>query len=141
MKRDRIANELVIPFVINTTYLTNTGILTANWDTMHGGANPTNILLIATMAAWGAGGVVTIRLQHCLTSGGAYTTHKTCAVMNQTSGITCFIAEIKDYQRFIRLSFDVTVAVCTLSVTGILTRSRREPVTQFDTAVAEVAVT
>ena len=61
MKRDRIANELVIPFVINTTYLTNTGILTANWDTFHGGANPTNMLLMATMSAWWRSVMITVK--------------------------------------------------------------------------------
>lgn len=139
MKRDRVNNEKIIPFVTPATYTTNTGILTANWDTMHGRSNPTNMLLTLIMGTWGAGGIVTVRVQHCATSNGTYTTHKTLANATQASGIACWIAQVSDFQRFVRLSFDVTVASCVLSIIGNLARGRREPVTQEN--VATLAVT
>lgn len=129
--RDLLNKNLVIPFVNQTTYQTNTGILTANYDLMTARMGPTECFLIALMASgWAANGVVTLRLQDCTTSGGAYATRGTM-VCNQTTGHLVFIGQISNPRRHVRLSFDVTVKAATLTVIGIFTRGRKEPVSQF----------
>jgi len=138
-KRDMTNNTLVIPFVTHTTHQTNTGILTSNYDTMRGGANPTRMLLILLMSSWGSGGSVTVRVQDCNTSNGTFSTRATLGAANQSTGQTCFMAEVSDFRRFVRLSYDVTGAACTLSIIGICQRGRKEPVTQYD-AVGKLSV-
>lgn len=131
--RDLIHKDLVITFVNQITYQTNTGILSANYDLMASRMNPTECLLIAIMTAgWGANGQVTLRLQDALTSGGAFATRGTM-VCTRASGNRTFIGQISNPRRFVRLSYDVTGNACTLSVIGIFTRSRKEPITQLPT--------
>ena len=139
-KRDMSNNTLIVPFVNQTTYQTNTGILTANYDLFTGRMQLTRMMLLIVMSGWGAGGSVVIRLQDCATSGGAYATRATLATVTRPAATMVYFSEHRAFRRFVRLSFDVTGNSVTMTILGILQRGRREPVTQFP-GVAEVSIT
>jgi len=128
-KRDRIHNEMVIPFYHDEAISTNVYTSTA-YDTRLGRSYPTNMLLILVMKTWAAGGTMIVRCQHCNTQAGTYTTFKSFANARQTTGCSVFIGQANFFRRWIRLVVYNTGGVGGLTAIGVLARGKREPVTQ-----------
>ena len=138
MKRDRINNELVIPFLVNAHQSSGvTGKNTASFDAWNPRSMPSNILVMVLVADWAAAGTLDFRFQDS-DDNVTFTTHKTAAQATGAAG-SIFIFEVDDYKRYIRLNYDSSHP-CTLSVVGTAARGRREPVTQL-TGTVTLAVT
>lgn len=139
MRRDRIANEKVIDFLSPVTRVPGT-VYTAKFDTQTsqtsvGGSREalTNLLLMILMGDWGVGGTVNITVQHCQTQNGTYTTHSTIAQMLQSEDEDLYLAEVKNFYRYIRLMVVFAGAICDVAIVGTGNRSRRERVVQLGT--------
>ena len=142
MKRDRISNEKIINFLVPASYTAGTHVSSTidmqTAQTSVGGSREaiSNLLLALTVGAtWGALGTIDITIQHSL-DGTTFTTHSTVAQITQASGETLFLAELKDFRRYVRLSVVVAVGTCLCAIVGNGSRSRRERVVQLGTEVA-----
>lgn len=127
-KRDRVNNEMVIPFYHDQALTTNVYNTTA-YDTRLGRSYPTNMLLILLTKSWSAGATMVVRCQHSDTQTGTYVTFKSFANARQTTGCSVFIGQANFFKRWIRLRIWNTGAVA-LTAIGVLARGKREPVTQ-----------
>ena len=144
MRRDRIANEKVIdylPPVACTAGATSTGDI---FDTMresisqNARENHTNVLLmISIMSGWGATGTLTVVFQHHTGPLGAnMVAYATLALMGGMESEDLYLAEIKDFNRYNRVTATPATANVTLCILGSANRSRREPVVQVGTEKA-----
>jgi len=148
MRRDRISNERIINFLAPGTRLAG-GYQSASIDMMTsqvivGGTREahTNMLLSILMGAnWGNNGTIDITVQHS-NDNATWVNHSTIAQLLQTEGEDIYLAEIKDFRRYVRLWVVVAAATTTFCITGSADRSRRERVYQEGTekAVTEVTV-
>lgn len=128
-KRDRVNNEMVIPFYHDQQLGSGVTYETAAFDTMIGRSNPTNMLLILIMKTWEAGGRIVVRVQDSMTQTGTFVTFKNFASANQASGNTTFVGQADRFRRWIRLRIDCITGSVSLTAIGVLARGRREPVT------------
>ena len=133
MKRDRIANEMVIPFVVPDTKTTGTYYSSA-YDTWTSRSYPTNMLLITALGDGCTADTTTVTL-HLQDSAdnSTWAAHATVAQMTYTSSDYLFLAEIKDFRRYIKLKTIIGGASAEICVIGVLNRSKREPVYQWGT--------
>ena len=138
MRRDRTENEKVIDFFAPTTMTAGTTYYSSIFDTMmvstsqNNRENITNILIAISIASgWGATGTLTGFLQHCVDGlGGSMVTYATLALMGGMESEDLYVAEIKDFNRYIRLGMTPATVNVTLCALGNGNRSRREPVVQ-----------
>jgi len=138
MRRDRIANEKVIDFFPPAAKGSGIPYYSSIFDTQRlcAGQNNrevcTNILIVFSIASgWSAGGLLDAKLQ-CSNSSLA-STQFDYAIISQMGGAESedlYLAEIKNFNRYIRLVATPLVANVTLCAIGIANRSRREPVCQ-----------
>ena len=119
-KRDRVNNEMVIPFYHDQQLASGTTYNSAAFDTMIGRSNPTNMLLILIMKTWEAGGRIVVRVQDSMTQTGTFVTFKNFASSNQSSGNTTFVGQADRFRRWIRLRIDVIAGSVSLTAVGIL---------------------
>jgi hypothetical protein len=139
MRRDRIANEKVIDFFAPTALTAGTTYYSSIFDTMrvsvsqNNRENITNLLLqISIQSGWSATGTLTCFLQHCVDGlAGSMVTYATLALMGGMESEDLYLAEIKDFNRYIRLGMTPATANVTLCALGVGNRSRREPVVQL----------
>ena len=128
-KRDRVNNEMVIPFYHDEAMAVDTSYNSTAYDTMLGRSNPTNMLLILIMKGWETGGSIVVRVQDSMTQAGTYVTFKNFARATQASGNTTFVGQADRFRRWIRLRIDCIGGSVALTAIGVLARGRREPVT------------
>ena len=144
MRRDRIANERVIPF-LPPIQLGIATAASAEFDLRQGPAGaffagreiPTNMLLVVNMSAVTS---ATATIDITVDTGdvaGACTLFATIGQMAFDTN-TLWVAEITDLQRYINLNWTVATAVLLVGIIGIVNRSRREPIYQ---TANEAAVT
>lgn len=142
MRRDRLSNEK-IPLFLEPVQLTAGTHLTGYRDFMelYAGtsmrhSNPTNMILQFAMGHWGAGGTVTVTVQDS-DYAAVFRNFATLGVMSQGAlpAEDLWLAEIRDFRRYLRLSIVVAVAAVYICVMGNAERSRREPVAQWGTEV------
>ncbi len=139
-KRDRVNNEMVIPFYIDQEMAAGTTYNSTAYDSMLNRSDPTNMLLILMMKTWGGGGRIVVRVQDSMTQAGTYVTFKNFASANQAGGNTTFVGQADRFRRWIRLRIDCITASVSLTAVGILARGRREPVTNsFQTNVVALS--
>jgi len=148
MRRDRISNERIINLLAPERRLVG-GFFSASIDMMTsqvvaGGTREahTNMLLAVLMGAnWDVGGTINITVQHS-NDNATWVNHSTIAQMLQTEGEDIYLAEVKDFRRYVRLWVIVATAAATFAIVGSADRSRRERVYQEGTekAVTEVIV-
>lgn len=143
MRRDRIANEKYIDFVNCITYTAGITLYSAIFDTMRVStsqnhrSNLTNLVIAAQIASgWSSSGYLQLTLQHCVDGLAASMVNYARWAMSGGQGEDLYMAEIKDFNRYIRLAILPTTANVTLSALGVGNRSRREPVVQVGTEVA-----
>jgi hypothetical protein len=138
MRRDRISNEKVIDFFAPAAQGSGIAYFSTIFDTQRlcTGQNNreacTNIMIIISIASgWSAGGLLDCRLQ-CSASSLASSMFD-YAIISQMGGAESedlYLAEVKDFNRYIRLVTTPLVANVTLCAIGTANRSRREPVCQ-----------
>lgn len=141
MKRDRIANEKVIDFFPPQAMTAGAAHNSDIFDTMresisqNARENHTNILIvISIMSGWSDTGTLTIAMQHHTGPQGAnMITYATLDLMGGMENEDLFLAEIKDFNRYVRLVATPASANVTLCAIGTANRSRREPVVQVGT--------
>ena len=130
-KRDRIHNELVIPFYHDQQLTSGATVNSTAYDTMIGRSNPTNMLLILMMKTWEADGAIVVRVQDCMTETGTFVTFKNFARATAASGNTTFVGQADRFRRWIRLRIDCIGGSVSLTAIGVLARGRREPITNY----------
>ncbi len=141
MRRDRIANEKVIDFFPPQSMTAGAASNSDIFDTMresisqNARENHTNILLCISIASgWSATGTLTILMQHHTGPLGAdMVTYATLDLMGGMESEDLYLAEIKDFNRYVRLRATPATANVTICVIGTANRSRREPVVQVGT--------
>jgi len=146
MRRDRISNEKVIDFFPPAARGSGSTYYSGVFDTMRVSTSRntreclTNLMLMVSVGTgWAAGGQLSIIMQHGLTGNPtALVNYAQVALMQADEGEDLYLAEIKDFNRFVRLSLTVIAFNATVCVLGSGNRSRREPVTQVG---SEKAVT
>ncbi len=131
-KRDRIHNEMVIPFYHDQQLVSGTTYNSTAFDTMLGRSNPTNMLLILMMKTWEADGAIVVRVQDSMTQAGTFVTFKNFARATAASTNTTFVGQADRFRRWIRLRIDVIAGSVSLTAIGVLARGRREPITDQD---------
>lgn len=138
MSRDRIANEKIIDFLSPVTRVPGI-VYTTAYDTQTsqvtvGGTREalTNILLSVMIGDWGVGGTINITVEHSLDNV-TFTTHSTIAQMLQSEGEDLYLAEFKNFYRYVRLVITVVGAICDVAILGSGNRSRRARVAQLGT--------
>ena len=147
MRRDRISNERIINFLAPGTRLAGgyqSSAIDMMTSTVAAGTREahTNMLLSILMGAnWGNNGTIDITVQHS-NDNATWVNHSTIAQLLQTEGEDIYLAEIKDFRRYVRLWVVVATATTTFCIVGSADRSRRERVYQEGTekAVTEVTV-
>lgn len=144
MRRDRLSNEKFVDFVNCVTYTAGITLYSTIFDTMRESIsgntreNHTNVALVITIASgWSATGLLTVKLQHCMDGlAGSMVDYASVALMGGMERKDCYLAEIKDFNRYVRLSILPTTANVTCNIIGSFNRSRREPITQVGTEKA-----
>ena len=87
--------------------------------------------MISITSGWGVTGILGITMQHCVDGlAGSMVDYATVAIMQGQESEDLYLAEIKDFNRYVRLEFRVVTASVTLCVLGSFNRSRREDVVQ-----------
>jgi len=139
MLRDLISNLKIIDFLPPVTRVPGV-VYTSKFDTRTsetsvGGSREalTNMLLAISVDDWGLGGSINIVIQHCATENGTYTTHSTVAQMLQSESEDLFLAEFKDFNRWVRLAITFAGAIVDVAIIGIGNCSRRAKVVQVGT--------
>ena len=132
-KRDRVNNEMVIPFCNDQGIVAGTVFTSPAYDSMLGRSNPTNMLVILMMKTWGAGGRVVVRVQDSLIQTGPFfVTSNSFASAPQISGNTTFVGQADGFRRWVRLRISCITGSVNLTAIGVLAKGRREPVPQHD---------
>ena len=139
MLRDLLANLKIIDFLPPVTRVPGV-VYTSKFDTRTsqssvGGSREalTNLLLAITVDEWGVGGSIDIVIQHCATENGTYATHSSVAQMLQSESEDLFLAELKDFNRWIRLAITFAGAIVDVAIIGVGNCSRRARVVQVGT--------
>ena len=142
MLRDLISNLKIIDFLPPVTRVPGV-VYTSKFDTRTsevsvGGSREalTNMLQAISVDDWGLGGSINIVIQHCATENGTYTTHSTVAQMLQSESEDLFLAEFKDFNRWVRLAITFAGAIVDVCIIGIGNCSRRAKVVQVGTEKA-----
>ena len=130
-KRDRVNNEMVIPFCHDVT---SAAVYTSlAYDSMLNRSDPTNMLVIIMVKSWAAGGRLVVRVQDSLVrTGGTFVTFKSFASIDQVSGKTTFVGQADRFRRWVRVRVNTIGATCHFTIIGVLARGRREPVPHHD---------
>ena len=144
MRRDRLANEKYIDFVNCVTYTAGITLYSPIFDTMRESIsqntreNLTNMVLgISIASGWSATGLLYVTMQHCMDGlAGSMVNYATVAFMGGQEGEDLYLAEIKDFNRYVRLSILPITANVTCNILGVGNRSRRENVSQVGTEKA-----
>lgn len=142
MLRDLISNLKIIDFLPPITRVPGV-VYTSKFDTRTsqvtvGGSREalTNLLLAISVSEWGVGGTIDVVIQHCATENGTYATHSTIAQMLQSESEDLYLAELKDYNRWVRLAITFAGAIVDVAIVGIGNCSRRAKVVQVGTEKA-----
>ena len=99
--------------------------------------DPQNMLIIVSISTFGGSGTIDLTVSH-KNDNEDFVTRGTLAQMAHADGVTFYVAEVKNFRRFIRIDSVVAVATSVFQIIGILGHSRGNPVLQ---AAAELALT
>lgn len=91
--------------------------------------NPQNALLLIYVPTFGASGTITLTVKH-KNDNEDFATHSTISAMTQASGATLYVAEIKNFRRFVRVDSVVGTQTSAFSIIGLFGQSRSNPVKQ-----------
>lgn len=97
--------------------------------------NPQNLLVLISISSFGGSGTIDLNVRH-KNDNEDFVSRGTLAQMTQASGQTLFLAEVKNFRRFIRIDSTVGTATSAFQIIGILGHSRGNPVLQSFTELA-----
>lgn len=102
--------------------------------------DPQNMLIIISISTFGGNGTIDLTVNH-KNDNEDFVSRGTLAQMSQADGVTFYVAEVKNFRRFIRIDSVVGTATSVFQIIGILGHSRGNPVLQAATELALTDVT
>lgn len=96
---------------------------------------PQNMLLLFSISSFGAAGTLDVTIRH-KNDNEDFVARGTLAQMDQADGVTLYVAEIKDFRRFVRIDTVVGTQTTAFQIIGLFGHSKSNPVLQSFTELA-----
>lgn len=97
--------------------------------------DPQNLLILISISSFGGSGTIDLTVNH-KNDNEDFVSRGTLAQMSQADGVTLYVAEVKNFRRFIRIDSVVATATSAFQIIGLLGHSRSNPVLQTFTELA-----